>query len=380
MESGDGQVTLSVNAPEDDGGSAITDYQYIGRNPWISIGSTDTPYDHWPRQRHGIRLQKVRAVNRARAFLPTGPKPRRKRRKCLRLDFEAFRQWDRHHLRNRFVNVATHPIRPAIYFYDTEGVPDCRRARWWRSASREVAEDRKPERIGRRWSAGGHHDFPKGSWSSGSVKVVSDGPLGGLVRYGPKIGVAGWEPARPVRDALFPPPPGGRNPHGGGAAQPVFAEAMGVSCRLMSAGVALEEVEIPLEANGQTSWFIEEAFTRADTSDFLAVGALHRARQGTVLAVDDGCRRASSFRCRRWTGREAGAGRRYWILRISPTGRITDLVLESETQPSRPAPRFHTDIPSRPEIYFYDTEGNPIAADRWPRTSTGDLEIPRTAL
>ena len=31
---------------------------------------------------------------------------------------------------------------------------------------------------------------------------------------------------------------------------------MGVSCRLMSGGVALEEVEIPLAANGQTSWFM----------------------------------------------------------------------------------------------------------------------------
>jgi hypothetical protein len=34
---------------------------------------------------------------------------------------------------------------------------------------------------------------------------------------------------------------------------------------------ALEEAEIPLEANGQTSWFIEDTFT-TDTSDFLGVG------------------------------------------------------------------------------------------------------------
>ena len=37
----------------------------------------------------------------------------------------------------------------------------------------------------------------------------------------------------------------------------------------MSGGVSLEEVEIPLEANGQASWFIEEAFPTTDTSDFL---------------------------------------------------------------------------------------------------------------
>ena len=44
---------------------------------------------------------------------------------------------------------------------------------------------------------------------------------------------------------------------------------MGVSCRSMSAGVVLESVNIPLETNRQTSWFIDEAFTVADTSDFV---------------------------------------------------------------------------------------------------------------
>ena len=42
----DGAVTLTWAAPEDDGGSAVTDYQYRinRRNPWISIGSTDTTH------------------------------------------------------------------------------------------------------------------------------------------------------------------------------------------------------------------------------------------------------------------------------------------------------------------------------------------------
>ena len=56
---------------------------------------------------------------------------------------------------------------------------------------------------------------------------------------------------------------------------------------------------------------------------------------------------------------------------------ITDLVfLNLSTQPSRPAPTpFHTDIlPSRPAIYFYDTEGNPIAAESVVDI-TGGLEI-----
>ena len=43
---------------------------------------------------------------------------------------------------------------------------------------------------------------------------------------------------------------------------------MAVSCRLMKEGVVLEEVDIPLAANGQDARFIEEVFPGTDTSDF----------------------------------------------------------------------------------------------------------------
>ena len=91
-----------------------------------------------------------------------------------------------------------------------------------------------------------------GSLVSGSVKVLSDGPIGGGVRYGvPEIGVAGVGASPPVRDVLFP----ARRQEGGirtaTALHNLGAEAVGVSCRLMSGGVSLEEVEIPLEANGR---------------------------------------------------------------------------------------------------------------------------------
>ena len=40
---------------------------------------------------------------------------------------------------------------------------------------------------------------------SGSVKVASDGPIGGVLRFGlPGIGVAGVGASQPVRDAIFP--------------------------------------------------------------------------------------------------------------------------------------------------------------------------------
>ena len=38
---------------------------------------------------------------------------------------------------------------------------------------------------------------------------------------------------------------------------------------MMKEGAVLEEVEIPLAANGQDARYIEEMFTGADTSDFV---------------------------------------------------------------------------------------------------------------
>ncbi len=139
-----------------------------------------------------------------------------------------------------------------------------------------------------------------------------------------------------------------------------------MNCRLLSGGVALEEVQIPLEANGQASWFIEDAFPAADTSDFL----------GSVRCTVLGSRRFTAIAV------EMDAAQRIFnTLSVVPVNRgraeattldfahfangtwITDLVFVNlETQPSGP-PRspFHTAIlPSRPVIYFYDTEGNLI--------------------
>ena len=68
-------------------------------------------------------------------------------------------------------------------------------------------------------------------------------------------------------------------------------EAMVVTCRLMQAGAVLEEVAIPLAANGQEAQYIEEmiAFTGADVSDFVGSvrctvpprgGDVHRSGRG----------------------------------------------------------------------------------------------------
>ena len=52
-------------------------------------------------------------------------------------------------------------------------------------------------------------------------------------------------------------------------------------CDLMREGVLLDAASIPLEANGQTSWLIDQAFPAADTSDFGKATA--RRRQPDIV-------------------------------------------------------------------------------------------------
>ena len=385
-EGGGGQVKLTWEAPEDDGGSEITDYQYRinGKGRWISIGSTDTTHTvtgltngtTYTFEVQAVnRIGRGRASNRAEAT-PMAP---------VALDFAHFANGTGITSEMVLVNVATHPIRPAIYFYDRGGhlidpasVVDV-------TVDLEVTEDgsltvrTEMEPLGELTIS----THGQGELVSGSVKVLSDGPLGGGVRYGvPNIGVAGVGASPPVRDALFP----ARRQEGGirtaTALHNLGEEAVGVRCRLMSGGVSLEEVEIPLEANGQTSWFIEEAFTTTDTSDFLGSVRCTVFGRGrfTAIAVEmDAAQRifnTLSVVPVDWTG--GGGGETVLDFAHFANGTwITDLVFVNlSIQPSRPAPTpFHTDIlPSRPEIYFYDTEGNPIAAASVVDI-TGDLEI-----
>ena len=110
----------------------------------------------------------------------------------------------------------------------------------------------------------------RGEGVSGSVRVVSDGPIGGFLRFDlPGIGVAGVGASPPVRDALFPARRQADGISTAAAIHNLGEEAMGVSCQLMQGGIVLEEAEIDLEANGQEARYIEEWFTGTDTSDFV---------------------------------------------------------------------------------------------------------------
>ena len=110
----------------------------------------------------------------------------------------------------------------------------------------------------------------RGELVTGSVTVASNGPIGGVLRFDlPGIGVAGVGVSQPVRDAIFPARRQAMGISTAAAIHNLGAEAMVVSCQLMKAGAVLEELAIPLEANGQDARFIEEVFTRTDTSDFV---------------------------------------------------------------------------------------------------------------
>ena len=169
-------------------------------------------------------------------------------------------------------HAAVSPSRPALYFYDQEGhlmdpasVVDL-------TGDLEVTGDgalsiqTEMEPLGELTIS----THGRGELVSGSVKVVSEGPIGGVLRYAlPGIGVTGVGASPPVRDALFPARRQADGISTAAAIHNLGEEAMGVSCRLMQGGIVLEAVEIYLEANGQEARYIEELFPVTDTSDFV---------------------------------------------------------------------------------------------------------------
>ena len=369
-EATDGAVVLTWEAPEADGGSAITDYQYgINGRGWTSIDSTDTIHTVTGLVNDTAYVFQVRAVNRvgrSPASVPAEATPRAD----VALDFAHFANGAGITSEIVLVNVAPYPIRPTIYFYapagdliDPESVMDV-------TGDLVVTEDgaltvqTEMESVGV-FTISTHG---RGELVSGSVKVVTDGPMGGFLRFNlPDIGAAGVGASPPVRDVLFPARRQAGGINTGVALHNLEEEAMGVSCRLMRGGAVLEEVEIPLEANGQTSGFINDVFIGTDTSDFV----------GSVRCTATG----------RFTGiaLELGVANRIFttlpVVPVDPSGsRGGETVLDfahfangagitSElvfvnlsTEPSRPAPTpFHSDIlPSLPVLYFYDPGGDLI--------------------
>ena len=384
----DGAVTLTWEAPENDGGSEITDYEYRidRRNPWISIGSTDTAHTVTGLVNGTEYVFEVRAVNRiGKSFSSNRAEATPEAPEVFTLDFAHFANGTGITSEMVLVNVAPHPIRPAIYFYDRGGHLIDPESVLEVTADLEIQEDggltvqteMDPLAVLTISTHG------QGELVSGSVKVVSEGlPIGGGLRYNlPAIGEAVVGAGPPVGDALFPVrrQEGGINT--GVAIHNLGEEAMEARCELMREGVLRDFVSISLEANGQTSWLIDQAFPAADTSDF--TGSVRCAAPGrgrfTAIAVEmDAARRIfiSVVPLDR-----TGGGNKQTTLDFAHFVNgtwITDLVFVNlSTEASRPAPTpFHTDIP----LFISTTpRATRLPPNRW-WTSRAIWRSPRTAL
>ena len=385
---GDGEVVLTWDAPASDGGAEITDYEYRinGQNPWISTGSPETTHTVTGLDNGTVYTFEVRAVNRVgKSFAPSQAEATPEAPEVFTLDFAHFANGNGITSEMVFVNVTSQPVRPAIYFYDTEGA----------LVSAELVVDVTGDLVIQEdggltvlmaMEPLGELTIPthgQGELVSGSVKVISSVPIGGMLRFDlPGIGEAVVEASPPVSDALF----AVRRQEGGittgVAIHNLEEEPMEVVCELMREGVLRDAVSLPLEANGQTSWLIDQAFPAADTSDL--VGSVHcdapgrRQFSAVALEVDPGTRIFTTLPVfpvdRGGGGRETALDFAHFA---NGDGITSDLVFVNvSTQRSRPAPTpFHSDIlPIRPAIYFYDTEGHPIAAESVVEV-TGDLEI-----
>ena len=187
-DAGDGQVKLTWDAPEDDGGSEITDCQYRinGRNPWTAIGSTDTTHTVTGLVNGTVYVFEVRAVNRiGKSFSSNRAEATPEAPEVFTLDFAHFANGTSITSDLVLVNVAPQPVRPAIYFYDTEGASIAAESVLEVTADLEIQEDggltvqteMDPLAVLTISTHG------RGELVSGSVKVVSDGPIGGGLRY-----------------------------------------------------------------------------------------------------------------------------------------------------------------------------------------------------
>ena len=261
---------MTAGAPSSDGGAEITDYEYWinGSDSWISIGSTETTHTVTGLVNGTVYVFEVRAVNRVgkgRASNRAEATP-----EVFTLDFAHFANGDGLTSDLVFVNVGTHPIRPALSFYDQEGQPMAAESVVEITGDLEIQEDGSlsiqtaMEPLGELTIS----THGQGELVSGSARVVADEPIGGVLRFDlPGIGVAGVGASQPVRNALFPVrrQEGGINT--GVAVHNLGEEAMEVTCELMQGGTVLDDESISLAANGQSSWFINEVFTGADTAD-----------------------------------------------------------------------------------------------------------------
>ena len=172
------------------------------------------------------------------------------------------------------VNVDTTTVTPVVRFYSSKGNPISADSLVDVTGDLELTAEGAlavtagiPPLAARTISTHG-----RGGLTSGSVRVVADGYIGGFLRFDSRaVGVAGVGAAQPVNDALFPArrKEGGINT--GAAVRNLETEAMTMTCHLMQGGGGdvLETAMVELAGDGQNARFINELFPETDTSDFM---------------------------------------------------------------------------------------------------------------
>ena len=268
------------------------------------------------------------------------------------------------------VNVASRLIRPAIYFYDQAGHLIAPESVVDLTGDLEVTKEgalsiQKGMEPLEELTISTHG---RGDLVTGSVTVVSDGPIGGGLRFAlPDIGVTGVEANQSVRDAVFPARRQAEGISTAAAIRNLEVEAMVVSCRLMKEGGVLEEAEISLAANGQEAQFIEDMFTGTDTSDFVgSVRCTGPGRfTGVAVEMDAGNRILTTLPV--VPVDQTADGDKRGILDFAHfangAGITSDLVFVNTSA-----------HPIRPTLYFYDKGANFIAAESVVDL-TGALEV-----
>ena len=270
------------------------------------------------------------------------------------------------------VNVGAEPIRPVVSFLDRGG--NLLSGGWLVEPREdlEVQEDgslrvrTSIEPLGERTIS----THPRRVMVSGSVRVESEGPFGGVLRYdNPDLGVAGVGASPRVRDAIFP----ARNQAGGIrtaiAIRSRGDEWMRVRCQLLQAGTVLEETKISLTRDGQAARFLDELFTRNDTSDFVGSVRCTAPRgklfTGVAVEMDSGNRIFSTLPMVPVEPLADGSGEGTLVFAHFGNGSSirSELVLVNVGAD-----------PIRPAVYFYDQQGARIAAESVVEVM-GDLEV-----
>ena len=272
------------------------------------------------------------------------------------------------------LSVATTPIRPTLYFADEEGNRIDAESLVEINRDLEVHEDGALS-VRTEMAPLGELTISthgRGDLVVGSVRVMSDGPIGGVLRFdAPGIGVAGVGASTPVNDALFPARRRAEGINTGVALRNLEAEEMTVSCYLMQEGSVVDEAELQLAADGQIARFINEIFSRANTSDFVGsvrcIAPEGRSFAGVALELDS----------------SNGIFTTLPVVQVDATGagnRETTLEFAHFANGSS----FTSDVvvlnvarhPTRPALYFFDQEGNRIRAATVVEI-TRDLEVLR---